>query len=456
MVYSKPHYFLGQQDAGLPLKGRSQSVLGSRRYSGVYPRVSPSPPKPVQKTSTLKSGHQTKPIWVDRKTGRVVKGPDFLKGERLIRFEDSTTTDSDSTETVRCLKPMPRVNIGDRSSRQSPRRTSRSPSRHHSSSPQRRGTSPYWRISPSRDYKYESYARASSPRRYLPRSSSYSSSSTSSFTASVPSSSYFQTEFSESDSSTSSGYDSGAFDWRNYHNAQHLGASSSNAPQSYYCSPRCMTPGGTGRIIMLKPRSGRSPLQNLVSHHHHCEQHHNTCKPEACHHRGDQSKPLGCRQSVSRRSRAASKILPERPSSNLSFFEETILPGPNMPLQPINPLRYDESETYSDSSSSYYGPSRNYIRGASHVRAPARGRLNGNLEKWLNDALKNSYSPPANSSCGVCRGEQMLAQMAAEIFCQFRTISKSFSTPILVFDPTPTVLLMLQFFLRITYLTEIK
>ncbi|KAL5110625.1 hypothetical protein TcWFU_007194 [Taenia crassiceps] len=396
MVYSKPHYFLGQQDAGLPLKGRSQSVLDSQRNSGLYPRVfahspaqnePPSPSKPVQKTLALKSEHQTKPIWVDRKTGRVVKGPEFLKGERLIRFEDSTTTDSESTETVHRLKPMPRVNIGNHSSRQSPRRTSKSPSRHHSSSPLRRGASPYWRTSSSRGnyYKYESDVRSSSLRRHSPRSSSPSSTSTSSFAASFPSSSYFQTEFSEGVSSTSSGYDSEAFDWRNYHSAQHLGPSSSHA----------------SKIIMLKPRSGRSPLQNLVSHHH------NKCSHEACHHRCDHCKPLGYHQSVSRRSRATSKILPTRPSSNLSFFEETILPGPNMPLHPVVPLRYDESETYSDSSSSYYGPSRNHVRSASHVRAPAHGRLNANLEKWLNDALKSSYSPPANSNCGVCRGRAL-------------------------------------------------
>ncbi|KAH9283601.1 hypothetical protein ECG_03889 [Echinococcus granulosus] len=419
MVYSKPHYFLGQQDAGLPLKGRSQSVLDLRPYSGAFPRIhvhspsphekhylqeytngrarAPSPLKPAPKTSAFKSG-QTKPIWIDRKTGRVVKGPEILKGERLIRFEDSTTTDSQSTETVHRLRPMPRVNIGGRSPRHSPRRTSRSAARHYSSSPSRRDTSPYRRTSPTRNdyYRYGSYARFNSPRRYSPRclcpcslactgnpgfDTSSSSSSTSSYTASLPSSSYFQTEVSESETSTSSGYNSGAFDWRNYHGARYLGQS----------------PSRTNKIIMLKPRSGRSPLQSLVPHLHHCGQRQSKCTHKACQQRCEHCKPPEFRRSVSRRSRATSKILPPRPSSNLSFFEETILPGPSMPLHPVTPLRYDESETYSDSSSSYYVPTRNYMRNASQVRGRARthGRLNGNLEKWLNDAVKSSYSPAA-------------------------------------------------------------
>ncbi|VUZ45660.1 unnamed protein product, partial [Hymenolepis diminuta] len=63
---------------------------------------------------------------------------------------------------------------------------------------------------------------------------------------------------------------------------------------------------------------------------------------------------------VSRRSRAVSEKPPERVSSNLSFFEETILPGPNMPLQHFLPLRYEsECELCSNSVDSYYAHSRN-------------------------------------------------------------------------------------------------
>uniref|UniRef100_A0A5K3FMC1 Serine/arginine repetitive matrix protein 1 n=1 Tax=Mesocestoides corti TaxID=53468 RepID=A0A5K3FMC1_MESCO len=437
MVYRKPRYFIGQQDPGLPLKRRSQSLVDPGRcefrqryvndyramkspYADVHPRSphtsphysyclrespyrtsrSPSYERRPSRSPNPRSG-QKKTIWIDKKTGRVVDGPEILKGERIIRFENSTTTESDSSESNYYPRPprspVQRVQLVESVSRhRSPRRSSsRSPARNHSFSPRRRSPAAH--------------------RQYSPRRSncSISSASSPSYVPSLPSSAYFQRSISDRSESTSSssGYNSGGRRRYPRQPIRNFAPSPQFGSRNRRYSPRRMNSPVASKIITMGGRSGRSPIKHLVPHYHPCGQRQSYCPHRACHQRCEQCRRLESSSddslipssfqrrrpiSVSRRSRATPGIPPAKPSSNLSFFEETILPGHHMPLNDYGPRHYVESVSHSDSEGTWAacgsincgaGPWRNVIRrlGPMKPELPAHTRLNETLEKWLND-----------------------------------------------------------------------